>query len=38
MKRIWLFLTFVWRQSPGGGRVSIGTAWLLACIWSRAVS
>jgi hypothetical protein len=38
MKRIWLFLTFLWRQSPGCGRVSIATAWLLAGIWTRPVS
>lgn len=34
MKRVWLFLTFVWRESPGTGRVSIRTAWELADIWA----
>lgn len=34
MKRLWLFLTFVWRDSPGGGRVHVVTAWELAGIWA----
>lgn len=33
MKRAWLFLTFVWRESPGGGRVSTSTAWAIAGVW-----
>lgn len=35
MKRLWLFLTFVWRESPGGGLVSTATAWTLAGIWAH---
>ena len=34
MKRLWIFLTLIWRESPGGGRVSIATAWSLAKIWT----
>jgi len=34
MMRLWVFLTFVWRESPGGGRVSVRTAWDLAGIWA----
>lgn len=34
MKRLWIFLTFVWRESPGAGRVSASTAWELAGVWA----
>lgn len=34
MKRALLFLTFIWRESPGGGRVNVSAAWALAGIWA----
>ena len=35
VRTIYQFLRFVWRESPGSGRVSIKTAWAIACIFTR---
>lgn len=36
MKRICLFLTFVWRENLAGARITVRDAWTLAALMVRS--